>query len=100
MGYGVDMQYLEALFGLERHRFPNKLPRVRDGRKILYSAFAVVKIMDALLKEKLPERKPRARGGSEKKLWLSTPEVRKGCSWKSDGGHLPFHGIEKFLLRS
>ena len=77
MGYGVDMQYLEALFGLERHRFPNKLPKVRDGRKILYGAFAVVEIMDALLEEKLPERKPGARGGSEKKLWLSTPEVRK-----------------------
>jgi hypothetical protein len=87
MGYGVDMQYLEALFGLERHRFPNKLPMVRDGRKILYSAFAVVKIMDALLKEKLPERKPEARGGSEKKLWLSTPDVRKrvltGIGWRA-----------------
>ena len=87
MGYGVTMGYLEILFGLERHRFPTKLPRVRDGRKILYSAFAVVKIMDALLKEKLPERKPGARGGSEKKLWLSTPDVRKrvlnGIGWRA-----------------
>jgi len=77
MGYRVDMQYLEALFGMERHRFPNRLPRARDGRKILYSAFAVVKIMDALLREKLPERKQQACGGSEKKLWLSNLERRK-----------------------
>jgi len=77
MGYGVDMECLEALFGIERHRFPKKLPRVRDGRKILYSAFAVVKIMDALLREEIPERKQQACGGSEKKLWLSNPERRK-----------------------
>ena len=76
-GRGVNMRYLEILFGMERHRFPKKLPNVRAGRKILYSAFAVVKIMDALLKEKLPEREQGARGGSEKKLWLSNPERRK-----------------------
>jgi hypothetical protein len=33
--------------------------------------------MDALLKEKLSERKPRTRGGSQKKLWLSDPDRRK-----------------------
>jgi hypothetical protein len=77
MGYGVPMEYLEWLFEMEYHRFPKKLPSVRDGRKILYSPFAVVRIMDALLKEKLPEPKPRARGGSEKKLWLSDPDRRK-----------------------
>jgi hypothetical protein len=77
MGFGVTMEYLEILFGMERHRFPKDLPSVPDGRKILYSAFAVVKIMDALLKEELQERKRRARGGSEKKLWLSNPDRRK-----------------------
>jgi hypothetical protein len=77
MGYGVPMEYLEWLFEIGDHRFPKKLPSVRDGRKIFYSPFAVVKIMDALLKEPLPEPKPRARGGSEKKLWLSDPDRRK-----------------------
>ena len=63
MGDGVIMEDLEILFGMERHRFPKKLPSVRAGRKIQYSALAVVKIMDALLREKLPERKPQARRG-------------------------------------
>lgn len=76
-GRGVTMRYLEILFEMERHRFPKKLPSVRAGRKILYSAFAVVKIMDALLKERLPEREQGARGGSVKKLWLSNPERRE-----------------------
>lgn len=78
------MEYLEILFGMERHRFPKKLPSARDGRKILYGALAVAKIMDALL-EKPTQRKPLARGGSEKKLWLSDPDVRKrvlmGIRW-------------------
>jgi hypothetical protein len=39
MGYGVPMEYLEWLFEMEHHRFPKKLPSVRDGRKILYSPF-------------------------------------------------------------
>jgi hypothetical protein len=81
MGRGVTTEYLEILFGMEHHRFPKKLPRVRDGRKILYGAFAVVRIMDALLKEKVTERKPRARGGSEKKLWLKNPEPRRSVLW-------------------
>ena len=33
--------------------------------------------MDALLWEKLPDRKKQACGGSEKKLWLSNPDCRK-----------------------
>src|SRR5262249_22876422 len=77
MGYGVPMEYLEWLFEIEHHRFPRKPRNFRAGRKILYSAFAVVKIMDALLWEKALERKPQARGGSKKKLWLSDPDVRK-----------------------
>jgi len=76
-GCCVTMEDLESRFGMERHRFPKKLRSVRDGRKILYSALAVVKIMDTLLKEKLPERKRGARGGSVKKLWLSDPNRRK-----------------------
>jgi hypothetical protein len=76
-GRGVNMRYLEILFGLERHRFPTELPSVRAGRKILYSAFAVAKIMDALISEEPPERERGARGGSEKKLWLSDPDRRK-----------------------
>ena len=87
MGYGVPMEYLESLFGMERHRFPKNLPRVRYGRKILHGALAVVKIMDVLLKEPLTERKPRARGGSKRKLWLSNPDVRKrvleGIGWQA-----------------
>jgi hypothetical protein len=77
MGYGVTMEYLEILFEMERHRFPKKLQSVRLGRKKLYSALQVVKIMDALLKEKLLERKRRSRGGSLKKVWLSNPDRRK-----------------------
>jgi hypothetical protein len=78
MGYGVPMVYLEWLFEIEHHRFPKKLASVRAARnKILYSAFAVVEIMDALLKEEVRERKPRSRGGSKKKLWLSNPDLRK-----------------------
>lgn len=88
MGRGVTMGYLEILFEMERHRFPKKLQSVRAGRKRRYSALKVVKIMDALLKEtghghsdpdsgKLPKRKRQARGGSEKKLWLSNPDRQK-----------------------
>jgi hypothetical protein len=77
MGYCVNMEYLETLFGIERHRFPKTLPSIRDGRKVLYSARAVVKIMNALLGEELLERKPEARGGSERKLWPSEPDSRK-----------------------
>jgi len=76
MGYGVNMEYLESLFGMERHRFPKGL-NIRDGRKALYSALAVVKIMDTLLGERLLERKPQARGGSERKLWPREPDSRK-----------------------
>jgi hypothetical protein len=77
-GDGVDMRYLEILFGMEHHRFPKKLlPSVRDRRKIRYSAFELVKIMDALLKERPTQRKPGARGGSVKKLWPSNPDCRK-----------------------
>jgi len=81
------MEYLETLFGMERHRFPKKLPRVRDGHRILYGALAVAEIMDALLWEEVSERKPQARGGSQKKLWLSNPDVRKrvliGIGWRA-----------------
>ena len=77
MGRYVKMEYLETLFGMERHRFQKGLPSHRAGRTVLYSARAVVKIMDALLGEKLPERNPQARGGSERKLWLSKLDSRK-----------------------
>jgi hypothetical protein len=77
MGYGMTMESLEILFGMERHRFPKGLSGERDGRKIWYSAFDVVKIMDALLGEELRERKSQARGGSERKLWPSEPDSRK-----------------------
>jgi hypothetical protein len=87
MGYAVDMDYLEWLFEIGHHRFPRKLRSFRAGRKILYSAFAVVEIMDALLREEALERKPQARGGSKKKLWLSNPDVRKrvlmGIGWRA-----------------
>jgi hypothetical protein len=78
-GYPVTMEYLEILFGLERHRlrFVKDLPTVRDEHKVLYSAFHVVRIMDVLLWEKPTKRKRGARGGSEKKLWPSNPEVKK-----------------------
>jgi hypothetical protein len=87
MGYNVTMVDLEFLFGMEHHRFPKQLSHVRDRRKVLYSAFAVVKIMDALLKEGPAERKPRARGGSEKKLWLNNADIRNrvlnGIGWRA-----------------
>ena len=81
------MEDLEILFGMERHRFPKNLPSVRDGRKILYGPFALVEIMDALLKETSTQRKRGTRGGSEKKVWLSNPDVKKrvlmGIGWRA-----------------
>ena len=100
MGYGVDMQYLEALFGLERHRFPNKLPRVRDGRKILYSALAVVRSWTRCSRKNY-QNENRERGEDPRKSCGSArPMLEKGCSRESDGGRLLFHGIEKLLIRS
>jgi hypothetical protein len=54
---------LENLFGLDRHRFPKKLPTVRTGREIEYTLVAVVQCMVALLADEkrpwLPDRKIR-----------------------------------------
>ena len=87
MGYGVDMQYLEALFGLERHRIPEQAAQGSEmGENHLFGSGSGQDHGRAA-KEKLPERKPGARGGSEKKLWLSTPEVRNrvlmGIGWRA-----------------
>jgi hypothetical protein len=61
----VDMRRLEALFGLERHRFPKKLQlhKRRVGREIVYEWRGVVEIMRALLTE--PSRRKR-RGEGKK----------------------------------
>jgi hypothetical protein len=54
---------LENLFGLDRHRFPKRLPTVRTGREIEYTLVAVVQCMFALLADEkrpwLPDRKIR-----------------------------------------
>ena len=54
---------LENLFGLDRHRFPKKLPTVRTGRGIEYTLVAVVQCMIALLAD-------------EKRPWLPDLKIR------------------------
>lgn len=54
---------LENLFGLDRHRFPKRLPTVRIGRQIEYPLIAVVRCMVALLAD-------------EKRPWLADPKLR------------------------
>jgi hypothetical protein len=69
----LDMQRLEALFGMHRDRFPKGLPWRRVGKEIVYDWRAVVAIMRALLEEK------RSRGkkpGPRKRRWLEDPKVR------------------------
>ncbi len=73
---GLNMLSLEDLFGLNRGRFPKKLPRLEQGYETLYGYQAVTMIMDWLLSERILERKPGRRGGSARKLWLDDPELR------------------------
>ena len=69
----TTMRRLEELFGLERHRFPKKLPWRRVGREVVYDWGAVVAIMRALLKE---NRKRRKKRGPAVRRWLEKPVVR------------------------
>jgi hypothetical protein len=71
----ANMRRLQEWFGMHRNRFPRKLPSRRMGREILYDWRAVVKIIDALLSEKLGEHK-RATRGAPRRLWLSDPGLR------------------------
>jgi hypothetical protein len=69
-GGRIQMLNLMELFGLDHHRFPKNLRRVKnpsDRRETLYDYRAVVMIMDALLSD---ERKQRGR---TRKVWLSDP---------------------------
>jgi hypothetical protein len=70
----VNMWRLQQLFGMHRNRFPKKLPRFTMGRERLYDYRAVVEIMNALLKPKLPEHKMSTRGRSLR-LW-PRPDLR------------------------
>src|SRR4029453_7149293 len=67
----TNMRRLEALFGMNRKRFP-KLPVPRGQRK-LYDWRAVVEIMRALLKEKRRKGKKR---GPRLRRWLGKPARR------------------------
>jgi len=69
----VDMRRLEALFGLDRHRFPCGLQGRREGREVLYKWRAVVEIMRALLKEKRSKGK---KPGPALRIWLEKPALR------------------------
>jgi hypothetical protein len=69
---------LQELFGMERHRlyrFLEKIPSVKKGRERLYDYRAVVKIMDALLKEEPAEHKKSLRGKT-RRLWLGRADLR------------------------
>jgi hypothetical protein len=99
MGDGVTMEDLEILFGMERHRFPKKLPSVREGRKIRIPLWRV-KIMDVLLTEKPPERKPQAQGGSVKKLWLKQSRSSKARAHRDRKSGTLFQRTGASLLRS
>jgi hypothetical protein len=67
---------LQLLFGLHRNRFPKNLRSSEDHRnrrERLYDYRAVVKIMDALLREERPKEKSSSRGrpGTQ---WLRNPQ--------------------------
>jgi hypothetical protein len=69
----VDMRRLEALFGLDRHRFPKELQlyRCRVGTEIVYKWRGVLEIMRALLSEP-SRRKRRGKGkkpGPPLRIW-------------------------------
>jgi hypothetical protein len=57
-----DVDSLENLLGMDRHRFPKSLPRERRGRNLFYNLSALVKCMTALL---------------EDQQWLTDPRHRK-----------------------
>jgi hypothetical protein len=71
----VNMLRLEELFGMERHRFPKNLPNISKGRETSYDYRAVVTIMDALLTEKLREKR-RKSGRPPRIPWLNDPRLR------------------------
>jgi hypothetical protein len=74
-GGRVNMLRLEALFGMERHQFPKNLPNTSKGRETFYDYRAVVTIMDALLSEKLREKR-RKSGRPPRIPWLNDSQLR------------------------
>jgi hypothetical protein len=71
----INMLELQQLFGMDRNRFPRKLPCVKKGNQTLYIYEAITKIMDALLSEDPTERK-RGAPGRRRQLWLGDPDLR------------------------
>ena len=67
------MTQLEALFGMDRHRFPRKLTCVREDKRTSYDLRAFLEIMDALLGE--PRRKKQKRG-RPRRVWLTDSNLR------------------------
>lgn len=57
----VNMLRLEDLFGIDRHHFPKKLPRIRRSREMMYDYRAVKTIMDALLSAKASKKTQEGR---------------------------------------
>jgi hypothetical protein len=70
----VTMAQLEALFGMDRHRFPRELTCVGKGKKTRYDLRAFLEIMDALLNEPRHEKPKRGR---PRRVWLTDSDLRK-----------------------
>jgi hypothetical protein len=75
-GGAVNMQRLQELFGMDRHRFPKQLPFCKNGRETLYDYRAVIKIMDALLNERPGKTRKKPRRGRTRLTWLNNPNLR------------------------
>lgn len=99
-GCGVSMRRLQELFDMDRHRFPKKLPWIKDGRKTLYDHRALLKIMDFLLSERALRRKRRV-GRSPRKPWLNDRYVRRrvlnGIKERIQSISVPVHIKAAFL---
>jgi hypothetical protein len=71
----VTMTRLRELFGMDRHRFPAKLPCVSEGKKTWYDLRAFLKIMDALLGE--TSRPKKQKRGRPRGVWLAGSDLQK-----------------------
>lgn len=74
----VTTTRLRELFGMDRHRFPRKLPCVSESKRTWYDLRAFLKIMDALLGEK-PRRKKQKRG-RPRRVWRLVAICGSACS--------------------
>jgi hypothetical protein len=96
MGYGMTMESLEILFGMERHRFPKGLSGERETDVkfgILLSMWS--RSWTPCWGKNYENENPKREGDLRESCGPVNPILESACSWGSQTGHAPIQGTKR-----